>query len=84
MKSGSLTLARARELAQLVRGTPKSRKKSARKKTIRASAHAEVSQSFYDRYLGHFGVGSTKTRKAASPRSHTSKRPARRKKVART
>lgn len=83
MKSGSLTLARARELAQLVKGTAKSRKKSARKKAVRGSAHLEVSQSFYDRYLGHFGVGSTKPRTATAPCSRTSKRPARRKKAAR-
>lgn len=83
MKSGSLTLARARELAQLVKGTPKSSKKGARKKTVRSSGRLEVSQSFYDRYLGHFGVGSTKTRTATSPSSRLSKRAVRRKKAAR-
>lgn len=84
VKSRTLTLARARELAQLVKGAPKSRKKGARKKTVRASAHVEVSQSFYERYLGHFGVGSKRTRTATSPSSRASKRSARRKKAART
>lgn len=83
MRSGPLTLARARELAQLVKGTPKSRKKGARKKAVRASAHVEVSQSFYDRYLGHFGVGRTKARTSTSPSSRTSKRGAGAKKAAR-
>lgn len=65
MKSSALTLARARELARLVKGVPKSRKKGARKKTVRSSTHLEVSQSFYDRYLGHFGDGSSIARRWA-------------------
>lgn len=83
MKSGSLSLARARELAQLVKAASKGGNRSARKKTGRASSRVLVSQSFYERYLGHFGVGSAETRTAQFSRSRTSKRPARRRKAVR-
>lgn len=79
MKAGSITMARARELAQLVKRDSQGRAKGARKKTARSSDRVVVSQSFYDRYLGHFGVGSAASRTARSSRSRTTRRPARKK-----
>jgi hypothetical protein len=82
VKAGSISLARARELAQLVKRDSKGRAKGARKKAARGSDRIAVSQSFYERYLGHFGVGSAATRTARSSRSRTTRRPARQKKAA--
>lgn len=80
----SISLARARELAHLVKATPPKRGKGARKKTGRAST-SEVSPAFLERYLGHFGVGSAV--KSGPPTSHhksrTVKRPTRREKASR-
>ena len=84
MNTQSISLARARELALLVKTTPKKRGKGARKKTGRAST-AVVSPAFLERYLGHFGVGSAV--KSGPPtsrhKSRTVKRPIRRKKASR-
>lgn len=79
MNTQSISLARARELAHLVKTTPKKRGKGARKKTGRAST-AVVSPAFLERYLGHFGVGSAKSGQPTSHhKSRTVKRPPRRK-----
>lgn len=83
MNTQSISLARARELAHLVKTTPKKRGKGAGKKTRRTST-AVVSPSFVERYLGHFGVGSAKSGQPTSHhKSRTVKRPIRRKKAAR-
>jgi len=80
----SITLARARELAHLVKSTPKKKGKGARKKTGPAST-SDVGPAFLEKYLGHFGVGSAV--KSGPPTSHhksrTVKRPTRRKKASR-
>ena len=84
MNTQSISLARALELALLVKTTRKKRGKGARKKTGRAST-AVVSPAFLERYLGHFGAGSTG--KSGPPISdhkrRTVKRQTRRKKASR-
>ena len=84
MNTQSISLARARELAHLVKATPPKREKGARKKTGRAST-SEVSPAFLERYLGHFGAASTG--KSGPPisdhKSRTVKRPTGRKKASR-
>ena len=83
MNTQSISLARARELAHLVKTAPKKRAKGAHKKTGRAST-AVVSPAFLERYLGHFGVGSAKSGQLTSQhKSRTAKRAPRRKKASR-
>lgn len=84
VKPRSISLSRARELAHLVKAAPKKTGKGARKKNGRASTGVAVSESFFERYLGHFGVGSPATgASTARTCSRTANRPSDRKKAAR-
>ena len=85
MKPRSISMARARELALLVKATPTNRGKGTRRKNGRASTGAAVSPTLFERYLGHFGVGASVTGTASKKKpTRAAKRPTHKKKAART